>query len=90
LAAGKGALVCQSIDDAHEAVEDVMVQKQFGEAGRQVVIEECLVGEEVSMLALTDGRSLYLMPPSQDHKAIYDGDQGPNTGGWAPIRRCPL
>jgi phosphoribosylamine--glycine ligase len=89
LAAGKGALVCRSIDEAHEAVEDVMVKKQFGQAGRQVVIEECLVGEEVSMLALTDGRSLYLMPPSQDHKAIYDGDQGPNTGGMGAYSPVP-
>lgn len=89
LAVGKGALVCNSIDEAHGAVESLMVHRQFGEAGSQVVIEECLVGEEVSILALTDGRSLYLMPPSQDHKAIHDGDRGPNTGGMGAYSPVP-
>ena len=81
LAAGKGVLVCRTIDEAHQAVDAIMVERRFGEAGRQVVVEECLVGEEASILALTDGRTIYPLPSSQDHKAVYDGDKGPNTGG---------
>jgi len=90
LAAGKGVLVCGTIDQAHEAVDAIMVEHQFGEAGRQVVVEECLVGEEASILALTDGRTIYPLPSSQDHKPVYDGDRGPNTGGMGAYSPAPV
>jgi len=90
LAAGKGVLVCRSIDEAHEAVEAIMVGRRFGAAGGQVVIEECLVGEEASILALTDGKTIYPLPSSQDHKPIYDGDEGPNTGGMGAYSPAPV
>lgn len=90
LAAGKGALVCRNIDEAHEAVEVIMVERKFGDAGRAVVIEECLTGEEASILALTDGRTILLLPSSQDHKPIYDGDRGPNTGGMGAYSPAPV
>ncbi len=90
LAAGKGVLVCRSIDDSHQAVDAIMVDRRFGEAGRQVIIEECMVGEEASILALTDGKTIYPLPTSQDHKPIYDGDGGPNTGGMGAYSPAPV
>jgi len=81
LAAGKGAFVVEDLKSAEEAVEKVMVQKIFGEAGSKVVVEDFLIGEEVTILAFTDGRTVLPMVSSQDHKRIYDGDRGPNTGG---------
>ncbi|MCJ7458571.1 MAG: phosphoribosylamine--glycine ligase [candidate division Zixibacteria bacterium] len=81
LAAGKGAFVVEDLKSAEEAVEKVMVQKIFGEAGSKVVVENFLIGEEVTILAFTDGRTVLPMVSSQDHKRIYDGDRGPNTGG---------
>ena len=81
LAAGKGAFVVEDLKSAEEAVEKVMVQKIFGEAGNRVVVEDFLIGEEVTILAFTDGRTVLPMVSSQDHKRIYDGDRGPNTGG---------
>jgi len=90
LAAGKGVLVCQSIDQAHQAVDAIMVDRRFGEAGRLVIIEECLAGEEASILALTDGKTIYPLPSSQDHKAACDGDQGPNTGGMGAYSPAPV
>ena len=90
LAAGKGVLICQSVDEAHEAVEAIMVEQKFGQAGRAVLIEEYLVGEEASILALADGRTIYLLPSSQDHKPIYDGDRGPNTGGMGAYSPAPV
>lgn len=90
LAAGKGVLVCRSIDEAHQAVDAIMVDRRFGEAGREVIIEECLVGEEASIVALTDGKTIYPLPPSQDHKPIYDGDGGPNTGGMGAYSPAPV
>lgn len=90
LAAGKGVLVCRSIDEGHQAVDAIMVDRRFGEAGRQVIIEECLVGEEASILALTDGKTIYPLPSSQDHKPIYDGDGGPNTGGMGAYSPAPV
>jgi len=81
LAAGKGALVVEDLKAAEEAIEKVMVQKVFGEAGNRVVVEDFLTGEEVTILAFTDGKTIVPMVSSQDHKRIYDGDRGPNTGG---------
>jgi len=81
LAAGKGAFVVEDLRSAEEAVEKVMVEKIFGEAGNRVVVEDFLTGEEVTILAFTDGKTILPMVSSQDHKRIYDGDRGPNTGG---------
>ncbi len=89
LAAGKGAIVCRSDHEAREALRQIMVERVLGTAGDTVVIEECLKGQEVSVLAFSDGRTVLPMVLAQDHKAIYDGDQGPNTGGmgcYAPAR----
>jgi len=88
LAAGKGAIVCGKEQDALEAIREMLQDLRFGEAGREVVIEECMRGEELSVFALTDGRSVLSMVPSQDHKRVGEGDTGPNTGGmgaYAPV-----
>ena len=89
LAAGKGVIICQTREEALEALRLIMHTKAFGDAGQKVVIEECLVGSEVSMLALSDGENLVYMVPSQDHKRIFDGDQGPNTGGMGAYAPTP-
>ena len=81
LAAGKGVLICRDLDESLDAIRLVMQERKFGTAGEQAVIEEFLVGEEVSFMVFTDGNRVLPMVPSQDHKAIYDGDKGPNTGG---------
>lgn len=89
LAAGKGVVVCHSDQEARETLRQMMVERVFGSAGDTVVIEECLRGQEVSVLAFSDGRTLLPMVLAQDHKAAYDGDRGPNTGGmgcYAPAR----
>jgi len=88
LAAGKGAIVCEKEEDALEAVREMLRELRFGEAGREVVIEECMKGEELSVFALTDGRDVLTLVPSQDHKRVGEGDTGPNTGGmgaYAPV-----
>ncbi|GHT00718.1 phosphoribosylamine--glycine ligase [Planctomycetales bacterium] len=90
LAAGKGAIVCENIDAARAAVRRCMVDKEFGDAGAKVVIEECLRGEELSVLALTDGKTIAPLASAQDHKAIFDGDLGPNTGGMGAYSPAPL
>src|SRR3989339_533939 len=90
LAAGKGVLICQTTAEAITAVKDIMEKKEFGSAGDTVVIEECLVGEEASILALTDGKSIVPLETSQDHKRIYDGDKGPNTGGMGAYSPAPV
>ena len=90
LAAGKGVIVCDNREQALAAVERIAVQKEFGEAGNQLVIEERLHGQEASVLALTDGHTLLTMPPCQDHKPAYDGDTGPNTGGMGAYCPTPL
>ena len=92
LAAGKGVTVARTMDEAKQALEDMMVNKVFGESGSQVVIEECLVGQEMSILAFVDGESVQPMVPAQDHKPVYDGDLGPNTGGmgtYTPLPHIP-
>jgi phosphoribosylamine--glycine ligase len=90
LAAGKGAIVCKTRDSAHHAIDQIMRTRVFGDAGAQVVIEEYLQGEEVSFFALTDGTSLLPLPTCQDHKAIFDADEGPNTGGMGAYSPVPV
>ncbi|MFV2043964.1 MAG: phosphoribosylamine--glycine ligase, partial [Anaerolineales bacterium] len=92
LAAGKGVLLPESAQEAEQALRRVLLQGEFGAAGEQVLIEERLTGEEVSLLAFTDGVTVLPMPPVQDHKRLRDGDEGPNTGGMgacAPAPICP-
>ena len=81
LAAGKGVVVAKSQEEAEQALDDFMRCKTLGSAGERVVIEECLTGAEMSFIVLTDGRAICPLAPTQDHKALRDGDQGPNTGG---------
>ena len=90
LAAGKGALVCETLDDALAAVDKIMVERAFGDAGNRVVVEEFLTGEEASFIAITDGEHIYPLAGSQDHKPIYDGDKGPNTGGMGAYSPAPV
>ena len=90
LAAGKGVIVCRTVEEAGEAVNLIMVEKAFGEAGKQIIVEECLPGEEASFIALTDGETILPLIPSQDHKPIYDGDKGPNTGGMGAYAPAPV
>jgi phosphoribosylamine--glycine ligase len=90
LAAGKGVLVCDDLATARAGLEEIMVRRAFGEAGSQVVIEEFLPGEEVSFMALTDGRTVLPLASSQDHKRVGDGDTGPNTGGMGAYSPAPI
>lgn len=90
LAAGKGVFLCDTRRDADEAVDEIMQTRIFGDAGARVVIEEFLEGEEVSFLALTDGRSVCPLATSQDHKRALDGDRGPNTGGMGAYSPAPI
>jgi len=90
LATGKGVIVAKTKEEALEAVELIMVKRAFGKAGNRIMIEECLVGEEASILAFCDGESFIPMVSSQDHKAIYDGDNGPNTGGMGAYSPAPI
>lgn len=87
LAAGKGAIVCSTKDEALEAIDIIARQRQFGSAGDKLIIEDRLQGVEASILALTDGRTILTFPPAEDHKRAHDGDQGPNTGGMGAY--CP-
>ncbi len=90
LAAGKGVIVCQTVNEALHALDQIITQKIFGEAGNRVVIEECLTGEEASFIALTDGKTILPLASSQDHKAVLDRDQGPNTGGMGAYSPAPV
>lgn len=90
LAAGKGSIVCNDREMAKRTINEIMVERVFGEAGETVVIEEMLVGEEASILALTDGSTLLSLVPSQDHKAVGDGDTGLNTGGMGAYAPAPV
>jgi phosphoribosylamine--glycine ligase len=90
LAAGKGVTVCASTREALAAVDEAMEARRFGDAGARIVIEEFLRGEEASVHAVTDGRTLVLLPTSQDHKRVGDGDEGPNTGGMGAYSPAPL
>ena len=90
LAAGKGVLLCRSSREALVAVDTIMRQRLFGEAGDQIVVEEFLEGQEISVLAFSDGKTVLLMDSAQDHKAVYDGDIGPNTGGMGAYSPAPV
>lgn len=90
LAAGKGVLICENQEDAEAAIDDILVDNKFGDAGSRVVVEEFLVGQEVSMLAFTDGTTVVPMVSSQDHKRIWDGDKGLNTGGMGAYSPAPV
>lgn len=89
LAAGKGVLICDDVEQARAAVATVMVERAFGAAGQSVVIEERLVGPEISILAWCDGRQAVPIIPARDHKRAYDNDQGPNTGGMGAFTPAP-
>jgi phosphoribosylamine--glycine ligase len=90
LALGKGVLICSNLEEAHRAVDEILIGKLFGTAGTRVVIQEFLEGTEISLHALCDGRTAKLFPTSQDHKRVGDGDQGPNTGGMGTYSPAPF
>lgn len=90
LAAGKGVFVCLDRDEGLAALNTIMNEKAFGEAGNRVVVEECLQGEEASFIAFTDGRAVLPLASSQDHKPIFDDDRGPNTGGMGAYSPAPV
>ncbi len=89
LALGKGVRICHNIDEAQNAIADFMVRRIHGNAGNSVVIEKFVVGKEVSVHAFCDGKNFSLFPPSQDHKPIFDGDKGKNTGGMGTVAPLP-
>ncbi len=89
LALGKGVVVAATVDEAKTAAREMMEDKKFGPSGSTVVIEECMTGPEVTVLAFADGEHVYPMPASQDHKRAYDGNRGPNTGGMGAISPPP-
>ncbi len=89
LAAGKGVIVCPSLRRAEEAVDMIMIKRQFGKAGQKIVIEEFLKGKEISFIVISDGAKMQPFVTTMDHKAAYDGDRGPNTGGMGAISPSP-
>jgi phosphoribosylamine--glycine ligase len=90
LAAGKGVTVAATVEEAEFAVDESLARKVFGDAGATVVVEECLQGEEASILALIDGRNIVMLASSQDHKRVFDRDRGPNTGGMGAYSPAPV
>ncbi|MBF0186950.1 MAG: phosphoribosylamine--glycine ligase [Magnetococcales bacterium] len=90
LAAGKGAIVCQTEEEAMSAIDRIMVDREFGDAGDEVVVEEFLVGEECSFIGIVDGENVLALASSQDHKAVGEGDTGPNTGGMGAYSPAPV
>jgi phosphoribosylamine--glycine ligase len=90
LAAGKGVVVASSVEQANEAIDDMLLSNRLGEAGARVVIEECLEGEEASFIVICDGRHALPLATSQDHKRLRDGDEGPNTGGMGAYSPAPV
>ncbi len=90
LAAGKGVVVAETVEEALKALDLIMTEKAYGAAGDRVVIEECLRGEEASFMAFSDGRTVVPMASSQDHKRVFDGDKGPNTGGMGAYSPAPV
>jgi phosphoribosylamine--glycine ligase len=91
LAAGKGVIVCSTKQEALQAIDRIMVREEFGaNVGRQVVVEKRLEGQELSLFSLVSGRTIMPLPPTQDHKAVFDGDQGPNTGGMGAYCPAPV
>ena len=90
LAAGKGVIVAKTVGEATDALSLIMKDKAFGDAGKKVVVEQCLIGEEASFMFLTDGETVVPLATSQDHKQIFDGDTGPNTGGMGAYSPAPV
>jgi len=90
LALGKGVVVAMDIDSALKAVDSMMIDKKFGDSGSRIIIEECMTGPEVTVLVFTDGKTIVPMLPSQDHKRVFTGDIGPNTGGMGAFCPTPL
>ena len=90
LAAGKGVVVCRTLEESQAALFQLMKERVFGKAGDRVVVEEFLTGEEVSVLAITDGQTIAMLESAQDHKRVDDGDQGPNTGGMGAYSPAPV
>src|SRR3989338_3403905 len=90
LAAGKGVIICKTIDEAKAAVKSMMVDKVFGDAGAKIIVEDCLYGEEASIIVVSDGNTIVPLASSQDHKRIFDGDRGPNTGGMGAYSPAPV
>jgi phosphoribosylamine--glycine ligase len=90
LAMGKGVFVCKTVEEANKHLDTIMKERLFGQAGNRVVIEEFLTGEEASILAITDGKTIATLSSAQDHKAVYDGDKGPNTGGMGAYSPVPF
>jgi phosphoribosylamine--glycine ligase len=90
LAAGKGVVLPETMDEAKATLKSILVDKAFGDAGDEVVIEERLIGQEVSLMAFTDGITVIPMLPAQDHKRLLDGDEGPNTGGMGAYAPAPI
>lgn len=90
LAAGKGVIICSNDAEAERALREIMEAKIFGAAGQQVLVEECLTGPEVSVHAITDGKTYRLLASAQDHKRVFDGDRGPNTGGMGTYSPAPI
>jgi phosphoribosylamine---glycine ligase len=90
LAAGKGVIIAQTIPEAIKAAKEILEDKVFGSAGNSIIVEECLEGEEASVLVMSDGKNIIPLASSQDHKRIYDGDKGPNTGGMGAYSPAPV
>lgn len=90
LAKGKGAFPCRDLESALKAIDIIMIEKEFGDSGNKVIIEEFMEGEEASFIAFTDGKTIKPMPSAQDHKPIFDGDKGPNTGGMGAYSPAPV
>jgi phosphoribosylamine--glycine ligase len=90
LAAGKGVIVAETIEQAHEAIDDMLADNKFGDAGSRVVIEQFLQGEEASFICMVDGENILPMATSQDHKRAFEGDTGPNTGGMGAYSPAPV
>lgn len=90
LAAGKGVMVCSNNDEARDAIKRMLLQREFGDAGLRIVIEDRLEGEEASLLAFVDGNTIVPLDAAQDHKAAFDGDTGPNTGGMGAYSPTPI
>ena len=90
LAAGKGVIIPKTVEEGEEAIDSIMVKKVFGDSGNRIILEDCLEGEEASMLIFTDGKTIVPLESSQDHKRIFDGDRGPNTGGMGAYSPAPV
>lgn len=90
LAAGKGVMVCRTLADATAALKTIMADRAFGSSGDRVIIEDCLSGEEASMIVVSDGKNTAALASSQDHKRVFDGDKGPNTGGMGAYSPAPV